>query len=119
MVVDEISINGLTVFAHHGVLPHETALGQRFVIDVVVGVDTRMAAASDALDHTLDYGRLSAAIGELATQQPVKLIETLAENIATLVLAQEQATSVSVTVTKPQAPLSVLADSVAVKIVRP
>lgn len=117
--MDEISINGLTVFGHHGVLPHETALGQRFVIDVVVGVDTRRAAASDALDHTLDYGQLSAAISALATQRPVKLIETLAEHIATLVLDEPQATSVSVTVTKPHAPLSVLADSVAVKIVRP
>lgn len=117
--MDEIRINGLTVFAHHGVLPHETALGQRFVIDVVVTVDTRQAAANDALEQTLDYGRLSAAIAEHATGRPVQLIETLAEDIAALVLADAHAHSVAVTVTKPQAPLSVLADSVAVKIVRP
>lgn len=119
MVVDEIRINGLIVFAHHGVLAHETALGQRFVIDVVVQVDTRAAAASDDLEKTLDYGRLSAAIAALATAQPLKLIETLAEHIAARVLNEPQALGVEVTVTKPQAPLSVLADSVAVKIFRP
>jgi len=117
--VDEIIISGLTVFAHHGVLPHETELGQRFVIDVIVGVDTKQAAATDALAHTLDYGRLSAEIAATATATPVQLIETLAENIAALVLTDAHAHRVTVTVTKPSAPLSVLADHVAVRIVRP
>jgi dihydroneopterin aldolase len=117
--VDEIIISGLTVFAHHGVLEHETTLGQRFIIDVTVGVDTKKAAATDALEHTLNYGTLSQAIADLAVARPVKLIETLAQDIADLVLSDAQAKTVTVKVTKPQAPLTVLADSVAVQIVRP
>lgn len=117
--MDTISITGLTVFAHHGVLPHETALGQRFVIDLSIGCDTKTAGVSDELSDTLDYGRIASDVANLATARPVKLIETLAENIAELVLNQPGAQTVTVTVKKPSAPLAVLADHVAVTIVRP
>lgn len=117
--MDTISIIGLTVFAYHGVLPHETQFGQRFVIDLSIGCDTRTAGASDVLTDTLDYGAIASEVAELATARPVKLIETLAENIAQLVLTKPGAQTVTVTVKKPAAPLAVLADHVAVTIVRP
>lgn len=117
--MDTISITGLTVFAHHGVLPHETTLGQRFVIDVTIGCDTRTAGATDALVDTLDYGAIADDIATVATGTPVQLIETLAENIAAAVLTRPGAETVTVTVKKPAAPLRVLADHVAVTIVRP
>ena len=34
-----VSLRGLRVFAHHGVLPHETEHGQVFVIDLDLGID--------------------------------------------------------------------------------
>lgn len=117
--MDTISVTGLTVFGRHGVLPHETALGQRFVIDLDVTVDTKAAAGSDALGDTLDYGTLATQVHELVAGAPVQLIETLAERIATVVLAHRHADAVTVRVTKPHAPLAVLATSVSVTITRP
>ena len=45
-MTDEIAVLGVECFAHHGVLEHEKREGQPFVIDLVLGLDTRPAAAS-------------------------------------------------------------------------
>jgi hypothetical protein len=37
--VDRITVTGIEVFAHHGVLPHERELGQRFVVDLALDLD--------------------------------------------------------------------------------
>ena len=44
------------MFAHHGVFDFERREGQKFVIDLVLGLDTAPAAASDDLHDTVDYG---------------------------------------------------------------
>ena len=116
--MDRIAITGLEVFAHHGVLPHERELGQRFVVDVVLGLDLAAAAASDDLADTVDYGRLSVDLATLVAGEPAQLIETVAERLATRCLADHLVVEVEVTVHKPMAPLSVLAREVAVTIHR-
>ena len=116
--MDRIAITGLEVFAHHGVLPHERALGQRFVVDVVLGLDLAPAAASDDLADTVDYGGLSADLAALVAGEPAQLIETVAERLATRCLEDHPVVEVEVTVHKPMAPLPVLAREVAVTIRR-
>jgi len=116
--VDRIAITGLEVFAHHGVLPHERELGQRFVVDVALGLDLTGAAASDDLADTVDYGRLSADLAALVAGEPVRLIETVAERLATRCLEDHLVVEVEVTVHKPMAPLPVPAREVAVTIRR-
>src|SRR5262249_57633927 len=56
MSLDQISLEGLRVFARHGVLEHEQRDGQEFVIDAVLWLDTRPAADGDDLSLTVDYG---------------------------------------------------------------
>jgi len=46
---DELSVTGIECFAHHGVFDFERREGQVFVVDLVLGIDTRPAAASDDL----------------------------------------------------------------------
>lgn len=116
--MDHIRIDGLEVFAHHGALPHEREVGQRFVVDVDLGLDLSAAASSDDLDRTVDYGRLAAEVVAIASGDPVDLIETLAGRIADHCLTDDRVQDVEVTVHKPQAPLPVVAREVSVRLRR-
>src|SRR4051812_24719314 len=53
--VDELALTGLECWGHHGVFEHERRDGQLFVVDLVLGLDTAAAAASDDLSATVDY----------------------------------------------------------------
>jgi dihydroneopterin aldolase len=115
---DRITLTGLTVFGRHGVLPAERADGQEFVADVVIWLDTSAAAAADDLTLTVDYGALASRLAEIIAGQPVALIETLAQRLATACLADARVIQVEVTVHKPSAPVSVRLSDVSVTIRR-
>jgi dihydroneopterin aldolase len=115
---DRISVRGLRVFGHHGVLESERAAGQEFVIDAVLWLDTRAAAAGDDLSATVDYAALADRLAALAASPPVRLIETLAERLAGCCLAEPGVTEAEITVHKPQAPLAHRFADVAVTIRR-
>lgn len=115
---DEIRLTGLRARGHHGVLAHERTEGQEFVVDVVLAVDVRAAARSDALADTVDYGALAVQVHEVVTGDAVDLIETLAQRVADRCLATVGVLAVEVVVHKPQAPITVPFDDVAVRIVR-
>jgi 7,8-dihydroneopterin aldolase/epimerase/oxygenase len=117
-MADQIAIRGIRGEGRHGVFDHERANGQAFSVDVVLDVETRSAAASDALAETVDYGRVATAVHELIVGEPVDLIETLAQRIADACLAFPGVSRVAVTVHKPQAPIPVPFDDVEVRIVR-
>ena len=55
-VPDEIALTGLKVFGRHGVYEHERRTGQDFVIDLLLRVDTRPAAAGDVVADSVHYG---------------------------------------------------------------
>ncbi|WP_382310216.1 dihydroneopterin aldolase [Herbiconiux sp. UC225_62] len=116
--LDSLTLTGLEVFANHGVFDFERAEGQRFVIDVTLWLDTAPAAGSDDLAKTVHYGELAEAINEAASTDPVDLIETLAERIAGVVLANEPVQRVRVVVHKPDAPITVPFTDVSVGITR-
>ena len=115
---DRITLTGLRASAFHGVLEHERANGQLFLIDVVVHLSLREAGASDELRATIDYGELSARIVHAVETDPVDLIETVAERVAALVLEYPLADLVEVTVHKPSAPIAVPFGDVSVTIMR-
>jgi 7,8-dihydroneopterin aldolase/epimerase/oxygenase len=116
--LDRITVTGIEVFAHHGVLPHERELGQRFVIDLALELDLAPAAASDDVADTVHYGELAAEVAALVAGEPVDLIETVAERVAARCLADERVHAAEVTVHKPAAPLPVVAAEVAVTVRR-
>ena len=117
-VRDRIALRGLRARGRHGVLPAEREGGQVFLVDVVLDVDTRAAAAGDDLAATVDYAGLSTAVVELVEGEPVRLIETLAARVADRCLAESRVLAVEVTVHKPQAPVPVTFDDVTVTIRR-
>ena len=55
---DRLTVRGIAIHGHHGVFDFERRDGQEFVIDLVLGMDTRPASRSDDLQDTVDYGTL-------------------------------------------------------------
>lgn len=115
---DEITLTGLRVFGRHGVYDEERRVGQDFVVDVTLRLDTRRAAATDDVADTVHYGELAERIAAIVGGDPVDLLETLAARIADEVLTADLVRSVRVTVHKPDAPIPLAFDDVAVTIER-
>ncbi|MBY8878889.1 dihydroneopterin aldolase [Actinacidiphila acidipaludis] len=116
--MDRVTLRGLSVRGHHGVFAHEREDGQTFVVDLVLGLDTAPAAATDDLALTVHYGVLAEQVAAIVAGEPVDLIETLAQRIADTCLGHEVVEEVEVTVHKPDAPITVPFDDVTVTITR-
>src|SRR5699024_3127098 len=91
-VSDRIAIKGIRAHGRHGVLEHERRVGQPFVVDLELGLDTGPAALADDLSRTVDYGSLTLEVHDVIASEPVDLIETLAQRIADPVLGHEPVT---------------------------
>ncbi|MGI8760986.1 MAG: dihydroneopterin aldolase [Jatrophihabitantaceae bacterium] len=115
---DQIALRGLRVRGHHGVLDAERRDGQDFVVDAVLELDTRAAALSDALPDTVDYGALAHALAGVVAGEPVNLLETLAQRLADVCLADARVRAATVSVHKPRAPIPLAFEDVAVTIRR-
>ena len=116
--MDRVALRGLKARGHHGVFPKERAEGQTFIVDLVLGLDTRPAAADDDLAKTVHYGIVAEEVVAVVEGEPVNLIETLAERIAQACLKHAEVQEVEVCVHKPDAPITVPFDDVTVTITR-
>ncbi|MFF4588085.1 dihydroneopterin aldolase [Streptomyces sp. NPDC000345] len=116
--MDRVALRGLKARGYHGVFPEERAQGQTFVVDLVLGLDTRPAAADDDLAKTVHYGIVAEEVVAVVEGEPVDLVETLAERIAQACLKHERVQEVEVVVHKPNAPITVPFDDVTVTITR-
>lgn len=119
MMTDEIAITGIRATGHHGVYEHERRDGQEFVADLVLSLSLARAAATDDVADTVHYGEVSERVAAILAGDPVDLIETVAERIATAVLSGwSLVDAVAVTVHKPSAPIPVPFGDVAVTVRR-
>ncbi len=101
--MDIIYIQDLRVDAVIGEHAWEQRIRQRLRIDLEIAVDASLAAASDCLADALDYSVVAREVHELVTASRVKLLETLAEQIARQVLSHESVDWVRVGLAKPGA----------------
>lgn len=116
-MADRITLTGLKVVGHHGVFAHEKRDGQTFVIDVTLWLDLAGAAATDDLNRTVNYGELAELAAGIVAGEPRDLIETVAAEIADAAMqrfAVNAVHAVEVTVHKPQAPIPLDFEDVAV-----
>ncbi len=104
-MTDRIRLTGLRVRGRHGVYDFERAQGQDFVVDVDLELDLAPAAASDDVTDTVHYGELAGQLAEVVAGEPVNLIETLADRLAAVCLADRRVAAATVTVHKPGAPI--------------
>lgn len=115
---DLIEVHGIVARGHHGVLASERVTGQTFIADVILAVDTQSAADSDDLADTVDYSVVAQAVHALLAGDPVDLIETLAERIASGCLEFPGVQAVEVALHKPEAPVGVPVSDVVLRILR-
>jgi len=116
---DRILIEGLEFYAHHGATDEEQQIGHRYVVDLVLETSTRAAGSSDRLEDTVSYSAVAQAVMKLGTESRFRLMETLAEQIAVMVLEQHPAVqSVRVKVSKRLPPAGIVMERAGVEITR-
>ena len=115
---DRIAVRGIRAHANHGVYAFERERGQMFRVDAVLELDTSAAAAEDDLARTVNYADLAQKLHAVLSGEPVNLLETLAQRLADVCLADELVEAVEITVHKPEAELGVPFDDVVVTIRR-
>lgn len=117
--MDKIEINGLEVFAHHGVYEEEQRLGQKFVVSAVLYLDTTAAGQTDDLQKTVNYGAVSRQITEILQRENHRLLERVAAVTAQeLLLTTPLINAISIRLEKPWAPVGLPLKNVAVQIER-
>ncbi len=84
--MDKLIVRGLVTQCRIGVTEAERAKRQTIRIDLELGIDAASAAALDDLRKAIDYARLVDVVRQQAESQPLCLLETLAERIASAVL---------------------------------
>ena len=118
-MADLILITGIKGFGYHGVFEAERANGQDFYVDVDLEVDLTRASISDDVKDTINYAEVTTLVVEEITTNPVSLIEKLAGRIAERIkVTFAQASRVTVTVHKPQAPVEAEVKDISVTISR-
>lgn len=117
--MDKLTLKGMRFYAYHGVFPEERKLGQLFIVDVDLYLDLAPAGESDDLHATINYAEICERIREVVETETFRLIESLAENIASRLLHNyTKVNRVTVRVTKPHPPVAVHFDGVVVEITR-
>ncbi len=101
--VDKVFIQGLSIQTTIGVFDWEKQIKQTLIIDLELGWDTSKAAENDELDKTLDYAQVSVGIEQFANNNPVELLETLAERIAAFLMQEYQIPWLKLRLGKPGA----------------
>ena len=97
---DRLIIEGIEAECRLGVYEWEQEKPQPIWIDLELSIDATRAAASDDVRDAVDYAALVAAVRDLAQAKPYRLLETLTEAIAGLVLEQFETKQVRVRVKK-------------------
>lgn len=112
-----IHMKNMVFYGHHGDIPEERVLGQRFIIDLVLTLDMAEAARTDQLGATIDYVRVYDLCRQLLEKERVNLLETVASHLADRILLESgRVTRVEITVKKPSVPLRGAIDYVAVEL---
>ena len=116
---DQIRIEELEVYAHHGVYPEENEKGQHFYVNATLYTNTRPAGMADDLRLSTNYGEVCQVITEFMQQHTFQLIETVVEWTAYEVLQQfPLVQGLDLEIRKPEAPIPLPFGSVSVAIHR-
>jgi dihydroneopterin aldolase/2-amino-4-hydroxy-6-hydroxymethyldihydropteridine diphosphokinase len=119
MKMDQIKINGLQVYANHGVLKEENVLGQKFIISAIIYTDVKEAGTADDLTKSIHYGEVSHEIQRFLKAHTYQLIETIAEQLSRhLLLTYPLMQEITLEIEKPWAPIGLPLETVSIKINR-
>jgi dihydroneopterin aldolase len=118
-MTDTIFVKGIIVHARHGVMEHETEVGQRFVIDLELSIDLSESSRTDRLVDTVSDSNVVATATAAFKDANYKLVERAAGAVADATLAAfSRVSAVKVTVHKPHAPIAAIFEDVGVVLTR-
>jgi len=98
---DCIFLEQMVFFGYHGAYPAERELGQRFIVDLALGVDLTAAGASDNLEDTVNYAHVFEVVRGVMEGPPCNLLETVVRRVADAVLAEQRIRWCRVRLAKP------------------
>lgn len=101
--MDRVFIEGLEVDTVIGAYDWERGIRQCLRLDLSFAWDNRPAAAGDDLTLALDYASVSTRIQAFAEQSQYQLVETFAERLVEVLMAEFKITWVRLKLTKPGA----------------
>jgi dihydroneopterin aldolase len=116
---DTIFITGIVIHARHGVMDHESEVGQRFVIDLELSIDLSESAHTDRLSDTVSYASVVATATAAFKNTNYKLLERAAGAVSDSIFAAfPRVDAIKVTVHKPHAPIAAIFEDVGVVLTR-
>jgi dihydroneopterin aldolase len=101
--MDKIFIRGLTVETLIGIHAWEQRTPRPLIFDLELGTDIREAASSDHVRDAIDYQAVSEAVAKFSKDNPVGLLETLAERLSRELFRQFPILSLKLSINKPGA----------------
>jgi dihydroneopterin aldolase len=101
--MDSIFIHALKTEAIIGIFDWERQVKQTVIVDIEIGADIRKAALSDSIDDTLNYKRVAKRVLAFVEASKYHLVETLAEQLAMLLLEEFGIAWVRLSLSKPGA----------------
>jgi dihydroneopterin aldolase len=114
----EVEIRGLSIYTHHGVTDAEQEVGQRLEFDVSLDVPDCDALLTDRLEDTVDYAEASDIVVLAATERSYRTLERLCQVVAERLMERYGSETVRVRAAKPEPPLPLAMEEVAVEVVR-
>jgi len=112
-----IEIGGLSLFTHLGVTEEERKVGQRTVLDLRLDVGESDATLTDRVEDTVDYAEVCQTVA-LVAQQTFRTLERLCSAVADRLLSEYDVESVWVKAAKPEPPIALPVEEVAVEVWR-
>jgi dihydroneopterin aldolase len=100
---DRIFLRGLTAECVIGFIDWERRVKQTVVVDLELPVDCRHAAVTDNVTDTVDYKKVSKRVLAFIEASEFKLVETLAQRLAMLILEEFAIEWIRLSINKPGA----------------
>jgi dihydroneopterin aldolase len=112
----EVELHGLSIYTHHGVSDAEQEIGQRLEFDISFDVPDCDAMFTDRIEDTVDYGQVCDIVALAATERSYRTLERLAQVVGERLMERYGCESVRVRAAKPEPPLPLAIQEVAVEI---
>jgi dihydroneopterin aldolase len=113
----EIDLRGLSIYTHHGVSDAEQEIGQRLEFDISFDVPDCDAVLTDRLEDTVDYAQVCDIVALAATERSYRTLERLCHVVGERLMERFGCDSVRVRAAKPEPPLPLALEEVAVEVV--
>lgn len=99
--MDTIFLSEVRIETNLGVPDWERMTPQTIILDIEIGMPHSRSCQTDAIEDTIDYGKVVTRIRETLKEHSFKLVEALAEHVCQIILSEFEAPRVKIKVAKP------------------